>query len=392
MAALPAWADLNALVVSEPTSRKDVLMVSRTALETQLARAAGQPVNVVVSDDLTDAMRATRSKGYDLYVAPAQVAASAIAHGHELVGATDGDDDYVLVGRASLPSLEAMRQGRIYLPQQDSLYTYLARGMLNAGGLSFKDLGHVTYARYPQAGLSWDVTRWLTLALVYRHRFQLDLDQAFNIRADIGTPGEPPAIPNATLNERARAVDLYQPWQLVLGAALRPSRRTVISYDVTFARYAEAPTPATQYDLTLDVGKLNDQVKIPPSKPYPPAGFHDLLIPALGVEHRLLEGALGDRLDLDLRGGYRYEPTPVPRQDGESSFADTDKHTFSVGAGVTLRRLPQVLPQPLSLDVFVAVTALPPRSFQKADPRSPVGDFTMTGAVPQTGAQIKCRF
>lgn len=154
MAALPAWADLNALVVSEPTSRKDVLMVSRTALETQLARAAGQPVNVVVSDDLTDAMRATRSKGYDLYVAPAQVAASAIAHGHELVGATDGDDDYVLVGRASLPSLEAMRQGRIYLPQQDSLYTYLARGMLNAGGLSFKDLGHVTYARYPQAGLA----------------------------------------------------------------------------------------------------------------------------------------------------------------------------------------------------------------------------------------------
>lgn len=246
--------------------------------------------------------------------------------------------------------------------------------------------------RYPHAGLAWDVTRWLSLALVYRHRFQLDVDQAFNIRADIGTPGQPPAVPNATLEERAFSVDLFQPWQLVLGSALRLPRRVLVTYDVTFARFSEAPTPAADYTLKLDIGRLNDLVKLPPAQPYPAAGFHDTLSPALGVELGLTRGALGERLDLDLRGGYRYEPSPVPRQDRESSFADTDKHTFSVGAGATLRRLPAALPQPVSLDLFVAVTALPPRRFEKIDPRSPTGDFTMSGAVPQVGGQVRCRF
>lgn len=152
--AAPARADITALVVSEPTSRKDGLMVSRQALEAQLARAAGQDVKVVLSEDLSDAMRATRSRGFDVFVAPAQVVASALAHGYELVGATDGEEQYVLVGQPSLTSAAELRKSRIYLPQQDSIYTYLARGMLTSAGLSFKDLRQVEYARYPQAGLT----------------------------------------------------------------------------------------------------------------------------------------------------------------------------------------------------------------------------------------------
>lgn len=163
----PALADLSALVVSEPTSRKDGLMVSRQALEAGLSRLAGQPVQVTISDNLTDAMRATRSGGHDLFIAPAQVAASALAHGYELVGATDAEEQYVLVGRSGVGSAAEMRKARIYLPQQDSIYTYLARGMLTSAGLSFKDLGQVEYARYPQAGLT-AINLRLTEATVIR--------------------------------------------------------------------------------------------------------------------------------------------------------------------------------------------------------------------------------
>ena len=151
---LPARADLSALVVSEPTERKDTLMVSRMALETNLGRVTGRAVKVSTSDDLTDAMRATRSSGYDVFVAPPQVVASALAHGYELVGNTETDEQYVLVGKATVANAAALRGGRIYLPQQDSIYTYLARGLLNAEGLSFKDLRQVQYARFPQAGLT----------------------------------------------------------------------------------------------------------------------------------------------------------------------------------------------------------------------------------------------
>lgn len=114
-----ALADLSAIVVSEPTARKDGLLVSRQGLESNLGKLLGQPVKVTLSDDLTDAMRATRSGGYDVFIAPAQVAASALAHGYELVGSTDAEEEYVLVGKASLASAAAMKQARMYLPQQD---------------------------------------------------------------------------------------------------------------------------------------------------------------------------------------------------------------------------------------------------------------------------------
>ena len=165
--AAPALADLSVVVVSEPTSRKDSLMVSRQALEANLSRVTGQNVKVATSEDLTDAMRATRSKGYDVFIAPAQVAASALAHGYEFVGATDADEQYVLVGQSTLGSAADLRRLRIYLPQQDSIYTYLARGMLTSAGLSFKDLKQVEYGRYPQAGLT-AVTMRLADATVVR--------------------------------------------------------------------------------------------------------------------------------------------------------------------------------------------------------------------------------
>ena len=148
-----ALADVTALVVIEPTQKKDGMMVSRDALQDHLSKVLHESVTVTTTDDLTDAMRATRSGGYDVFISPPQVAASALAHGYALVGATDSDEQYLLVGRSRVDSVGALRGGQIYLPQQDSIYTYLARGMLNANGLSFKDLKNVDYQRYPQAGL-----------------------------------------------------------------------------------------------------------------------------------------------------------------------------------------------------------------------------------------------
>lgn len=152
---MPAWAQLNTLLVMEPTERKEGLMVSRGALEAGIAKALGQAVKVSTTEDLGDAMRQTRSAGPDVFIAPPQVVASALAHGYELVGSTDAEEQYLLIGKASLPGTAALRgQGRLYLPQQDSIYSYLARGLLTAETLSFRDLKQVQYARYPQAGLT----------------------------------------------------------------------------------------------------------------------------------------------------------------------------------------------------------------------------------------------
>ena len=73
--------------------------------------------------------------------------------------------------------------------------------------------------RYPQLGLLWEATPNLSLSLVYRHSFRLDLEQDFTINADIGEPGQTPIVQGAKLTETSRSVDLFQPWQVVAGAA-----------------------------------------------------------------------------------------------------------------------------------------------------------------------------
>lgn len=152
--ALSAQAQLTALVAVEPTAKKAAHTILRSAAESGLSKAAGQAVTVATSEDLSDVMRATRSAGFDIFIGPAQVAASALQRGYELVGATQKSDKYLLVGLPQVDAVGAMKGRRLYLPQQDSIYTYMARGMLNEAGLSFQDLRGVQYEKFPQAGLS----------------------------------------------------------------------------------------------------------------------------------------------------------------------------------------------------------------------------------------------
>lgn len=153
-AASGVQAQLTAIVAVEPTARKAAHSILRTAAESGLSKAAGQTVALSTSEDLADVMRATRSAGYDIFIGPAQVAASALQRGYELVGSTQKSDRYLLVGLAQIDAVPALKGRRLYLPQQDSLYTYMARGMLNEAGLSFQDLRAVQYEKFPQAGLT----------------------------------------------------------------------------------------------------------------------------------------------------------------------------------------------------------------------------------------------
>jgi long-chain fatty acid transport protein len=163
----------------------------------------------------------------------------------------------------------------------------------------------------------------------------------------------------------------------------------VCLYDLTFARFSEYPTAASDLTFEVDVGLFNPFVRLPPKRIHPPPGFHDLLIPRVGAEYRAYER---DQLAVDVRGGYAYEPTPVPEQVGGSNFADADKHTFAAGVGLDLTRLQPILERPLSLDAHLGVTYLPDRPNRKLDPLDAVGDFVAGGVVVQVGMTLRSRF
>jgi len=147
-----AIADLKIMVAVDPSDRES-MVISVLDMQQTLSRIAGQPVHAVKSQDLGDVMRSTRTGEYDVYIAPAHVAASALAHGYTLIGSTDRDELYQLVARPGAKAPADLNGGKIYLTQQDSVAAYMARGMLNEAGQSLKMFQQVFYRTTSGAGL-----------------------------------------------------------------------------------------------------------------------------------------------------------------------------------------------------------------------------------------------
>ena len=147
-----ALADISVMVGVDPSDRESMI-ISLLDMQQTLSKVAGQPVHAVKSQDLGDVMRSTRTGEYDIYIAPAHVAASALAHGYTLIGSTDRDELYDFVVRPGAKTPADLNGGKIYLTQQDSVAAYMARGMLNEAGQSLKMFQTVFYRTSSGAGL-----------------------------------------------------------------------------------------------------------------------------------------------------------------------------------------------------------------------------------------------
>ncbi len=147
-----ARAELKVLIGIDP-SDVESLLISTSAISSAISGASGLPAKVIKSNDLGNAMRATRTGEYDIFIAPAHVAASALSHSYELVGSTANDEEYQFVGRTGKSLVADFKGSKLYLTQQDSMAAYVARGILNDAGLSLKTFGNVMYRRTAGAGL-----------------------------------------------------------------------------------------------------------------------------------------------------------------------------------------------------------------------------------------------
>ena len=150
----PAAApSLTRVMVVADTSDEGSDLLTVAVAGTPLQRMLGGRVVVLPMRDMHDAMRASRTSEYDVIVGPAHVAASALVYGYELIGSTAGQTKYVLVGAPSIKSLADLKGQRAYFPAQDSLRSYVARGLLQEAGMTPRTLKQVTYGQTSGAGL-----------------------------------------------------------------------------------------------------------------------------------------------------------------------------------------------------------------------------------------------
>lgn len=250
--------------------------------------------------------------------------------------------------------------------------------------------------RYPQAGLQIDLLPELTLSLVYRGAFRLllEFDAQIDGRIVVGRSTDPAAvrIPGRyTLSSRSVAVSL--PQQAVVGIAWRPRRNLTVVSDLTWIDWSayDNPTAYLQSSLELEIPSGITGFTppaIPPSQPVRPAGFHDTLVPRFGIEWR----SAWREHTVSLRGGYRFEASPVPDQTGDTNFMDANRHVFSAGAGFVFRGFRPVIAEGLSLDVHADLQWLERRVVIKDSPVDPVGDYVLGGHVFTAGTTASVLF
>lgn len=135
-------------------SRFEVFSEWKKALDQVLIKLKVGAPATQLSSDATGDLQATRSRLYELYVAPAHVIGSAVRYGYQPVLGTTRPVQVVLATLASSGITNfAQTKGKVLgLPMQDSVVTYLVRGEVHATNTTLKRHFSALYqSRYQQA-------------------------------------------------------------------------------------------------------------------------------------------------------------------------------------------------------------------------------------------------
>jgi len=248
----------------------------------------------------------------------------------------------------------------------------------------------LTAIRYPQAGVRVALSDRIAMAAVYRGEFQLGLDLSAHLAGDIS------GLTTALYELETHSVNNFLPQQAVLGGSWLLTDDVRASFDATWMNWSAYVPPVARLDVVLDIppppGGWPATIT-PPQTPAPtriePLRMHDRIIPHFGGEWRVLKTA---RFQGFVRAGYEYSKTPIEPQTGLTNYVDRDRHTFSLGLGVTARDLAKELPAAVSLDVHAALSELIEATTRKANPADFVGDYTAGGHIVNLGAMLTVAF
>ncbi len=252
----------------------------------------------------------------------------------------------------------------------------------------------VTTLAYPVAGFAYQLRPWFRVAGRYRGGVQPTTDLAVNIEGDIGAEGLEPIVADAKVQLRSISLSHFQPTELSAGidALLTPAFR--LAFDVSYYRWSEFANPASRLQSAFELGQFTELLQPPEETVLALTSFHDILVPRIGIEWLAYRGKSesGTLSDWFARAGYSFEPSPAPEQIGSTNFIDNDKHTSSLGLGLTLKDYSSILVRPISFDASFAHTRLAERSHRKLSPVDRVGDVLSSGSVWQFIATSKMKF
>ncbi len=252
-------------------------------------------------------------------------------------------------------------------------------------------------AAVPVLGIQVEAGDWLeplqglVLAAAWRGSTGLLITGDIDLQASVSAEdlGElEPFVFAALLDMGLVMYDHFVPSTLTLGAAWRTDETLSTWVDLRHTGWRDMTLNVTRLghvDLTLPLGDIDDLIT--------DGNDFDLTLKntwsvRAGAELRLPEVGLDSDwryLQFTVRGGFGWEPSPLVGQGENSSFLDTDRTMYTLGAGVEFWDPFELVDSPVRFDAFFQYHALASGSLQREsiDPRAgyPVG----TGSLPMGG-------
>lgn len=261
--------------------------------------------------------------------------------------------------------------------------------------------GELITIRYPQVGIQIGPFAGLDFGVTYRGEFALDNRLVAEVGNTDGDPVSAAVIEAIGLEIPAyffllsQSVNAYVPHQISFAASWQPIPELRISAELTWLMWSLYVSPIGTSRVILDIEvppELQDRVMVPdriPDQNPVAANFQDRVVPRIGVE---VTPYRSEDIAVQARAGYFYENSPVPEQTGFTNLVDTDRHTWSLGAGIDLLDLRPLLPGYLSIDAHIAYSWLPERTMIKTSPIDPVGDYVARGHMVAGGLSVEAGF
>jgi long-chain fatty acid transport protein len=240
--------------------------------------------------------------------------------------------------------------------------------------------------RYPSFGILITPNGQWSLGLSFRDQVSVVLDLGAHVEGALvlGQSLIPGAFQLSSLNN-----NLFSPRQLWLGATFRPFANLLLSLDGGWLQWSNFPSPTARVDIELDIANFPTDGLIPPTVDVVEPEFDDIFSARFGLEWTL---ALGPTVDLLLRTGYAFEPTPAPDQPAGTNYVDSHKHIVSAGVGLEWRNWSPHVAAPVSIDVGAQWIRLNQREYLKTSAADIVGDYRADGSLISIAGTIRWRF
>jgi len=172
-------------------------------------------------------------------------------------------------------------------------------------------------------GVMYKPTDWLTLGATYRSMTHTNLSGTYQLQTPTGTL------------QGSTSTSVNAPDQLQIGVNIKPSEKVRFEVDYLWTDWSVVKA----YDVFFTP-------PLPGQPPYArfPRYWNNTNTFKFGIEYKPIEM-------LALRGGFYYDPTPIPSSTFDAQWPDANKYMFTGGVGLNFKHWK------IDTDVFYSTTA-----------------------------------